>query len=146
LRKFIFPLENVLEYRQNIEEHERELLVRVIQRAQVEEKFLNELSLSREQHLNSYKPDKVNLTIMQQQEVHLQLLNSRINSQLKKLVEAKKSVEIHNRKLVDARQKRKMIENIKKKRLEEYHREQAKEEQGVLDEAGIAAYHRKNNW
>jgi flagellar FliJ protein len=144
MRKFVFQLESVLEYRQNMEDHEKNLLGRAVQKALAEEQSLDKLSLKRQQHLTACKSSEVNLTFIHQQEVHLQYIEAKINQSQEKLIEAKKKVKIHKRSLVDASKKRKMIEKIREKRLQEYRRDLAKEEQGILDEAGIAAYCRNN--
>jgi flagellar FliJ protein len=140
LLKFTFPLENALEYRVSIEEHETALLVNAMKKVQAVERALAKLNHEKQIHLSSCNNVKTNLTTMQQQEAYLTWLNLRIEEQLKKLEVAKKDAENQRNRMVEASVKRKSLELVKEKRLDEYHSVLSKDEQNMLDDVGIAAY------
>jgi flagellar FliJ protein len=143
LSKFSFVLENALKYRQSIEDREKELLARAVQKVQAEEKVSRKLNLEKQTHLSSYDLHKVNLTTMQQQEAYLFSLDGRIKNQLEEVERAQKTSNIHRNLVVKAASNRKVLERLKEKHLEEYQVILSKAEQKILDEVGIAAFCRK---
>lgn len=140
MSKFIFQLESALKYRRNIEEQETIHLVRAKQKVQVEEGMANILHLEKREHFNSYDLNKMNLTVMQQQEAYLSLLDLRIKKQLDKLDQANKNFGVQRSRLVEASTKRKSLETLKEKSFDEYRSVLSKAEQNMLDDIGTTAY------
>lgn len=143
MSKFNFALENALKYRQSIEDREKELLARAMQKVQAEEKVAQKLNLEKQTHLESFDLYKVDLTTMQQQEAYLFSLDFRIKNQLEELEKANRTSKTHRTMVVKATSNRKILERLKEKHLEEHQLLLAKAEQKILDEVGIAAYCRK---
>lgn len=141
MKKFNFQLENVLEYRQNIEDQQKEILGKAMQRVQEINCRLGELALEKDRQGKTQ--DRTQTIILWQREAHLQYIDSKIYDQEEILAEATRMVAKHRQKLIEASQQRKMIANIKEKRLQEYQRESAKEELNFLNEAGLVLYRRK---
>lgn len=140
MKKFNFQLQNVLEYRQNIEDQQKEVLGKAMQRVQEINCRLGELA--QEKDRQGKTQNRTQTIILWQREAHLQYIDSKIYEQAEILTEAKRMAEKHRQKLIEVSQKRKMIANIKEKRLEEYQRESAKEELNFLNEAGLVLYRR----
>lgn len=140
MQKFIFPLESALKYRVSIEEHETALLAKAMKKVQTEERVLAKLKHEKQTYLSSCHSAKANLTTLQQQEAYLTWLDLRIEEQLKNLKEAEKNLENQRNRMVAATVKRKSVELLKEKHLDEYRSELSKMEQKMLDDMGIAAY------
>jgi flagellar export protein FliJ len=140
LRKFVFQLESALKYRRNMEEQETLLLVQARQKVATEESRAIQLKLEKSEHLNTYDPQRTSLTAMQQQEAYLSGLDFRIEKQLDKVDQAKKHFGVQRHKVVEASTKRKSLETLKEKSLDEHRSVVSKTEQIMLDDIGIAAY------
>ena len=143
MKTFKFALENILKYRQSIEDQERELLARAMQKVQLEESLSQKLDLEKHMHLSLYDVHKSNISNMRQQESYLTSLDLRIKSQQKKLDKAIRVSDTLRVKVVNATSKRKVLESLKEKHLEEYRQELSRAEQKILDEVGISLYFRK---
>jgi len=143
VKTFKFALENILKYRQSIEDQERELLARAMQKVQLEESLSQKLDLEKHMHLSLYDVHKSNISNMRQQESYLTSLDLRIKSQQKKLDKAIRVSDTLRVKVVNATSKRKVLESLKEKHLEEYRQELSRAEQKILDEVGISLYFRK---
>ena len=145
MSKFIFQLESALKYRRNIEEQETLHLVRAKQKVQAEEGLATKLNIEKRDHFNTYDPSKINLTTMQQQEAYLSLLDLRIKKQLEKLEQANQSFGVQRNRVVEASTKRKSLETLKEKSLDEYRLVLSKAEQSTLDDIGTIAYCHKDS-
>jgi len=144
MKKFKFALDNILKYRQSIEDQEKELLARAMQKVQMEETIAKKLDSEKHLHLRSFETN--NIEKIRQQESYLILLDERIKKQQKKLEQAiVTSTKIRDR-VVTATSNRKILENLREKQLTEYRQELARAEQNILDEVGIASYIRKEKW
>lgn len=145
MQKFKFALENILKYRQSIEDQEKELLARAMQKVQMEESLAQKLDLEKHTHLRSYDVHKSNIVNMRQQESYLTSLDLRIKNQHKQVDEAKSVSDNIRVKVVKATSNRKILESLKDKHLTGYRQELARAEQKILDEVGISSYNRKEN-
>jgi len=144
MKKFKFALDNILKYRQSIEDQEKELLARAMQKVQMEETIAKKLDSEKHLHLRSFETN--NIEKIRQQESYLISLDERIKKQQKKLEQAiVTSTKIRDR-VVTATSNRKILENLREKQLTEYRQELARAEQNTLDEVGIASYIRKEKW
>lgn len=143
MKNFKFALDNIIKYRQSIEDQEKELLVRAVQKVQMEESVVRKLDSEKHLHLSSFENQVSNIATMRQQESYLISLDERIMRQQQKLEQAKKVSDSIRARVVTATSNRKILESLKDKHLMEYRQELARAEQNMLDEVGIAAYIRK---
>lgn len=143
MKKFQFALENILKYRKSIEDQEKELLARAMQKVQLEESLAQKLDLEKHMHLRSYNVNKSNISDMRQWESYLTSLDLRIKNQQKQLDKAKRVSDTIRVRVVNATSKRKILESLKDKHLEEYRHELSRAEQKILDDVGISSYYRK---
>jgi len=145
LKKFKFALENILKYRQSIEDQEKELLARAMQKVQMEESLAQKLELEKHTHLSSYDVISSNIVKMRQQESYMASLELRIKNQQKQLDKAKSASDNIRVRVVKATSNRKILESLKEQHLTGYRQELDRAEQKILDEVGISAYNRKEN-
>jgi len=145
LKKFKFALDNILKYRQSIEDQEKELLARAMQKVQMEESLAQKLELEKHVHLRSYNVVNSNIVNMRQQESYMASLELRIKNQQKQLDKAKSASDNIRVKVVKATSNRKILERLKEQHLIGYRQELDRAEQKILDEVGISAYNRKEN-
>lgn len=143
MKKFVFSLENTLQYRQRLEEQEIELLARSKQKVQAEEVLSHQLQLEKQNHLQADDGQEISIVSMQQQAVYLEGLDFRIQNQLQQLDQAKRAFSSQRVQVIKAATKRKTLEQLKGKHLAEYQTMLSQAEQKVLDEIGITAYNRK---
>lgn len=146
MKKFKFALDNILKYRQSIEDQEKELLARAMQKVQVEENLAKKLDSEKHSHLRSFEASTPNIEKIRQQESYLISLDERIKKQQKKLEQAIRTSENIRDRVVTATSNRKILESLRDKQLTEYRLELARAEQNMLDEVGIASYIRKEKW
>jgi flagellar FliJ protein len=146
MKKFKFALDNILKYRQSIEDQEKELLARAMQKVQVEETLARKLDSEKQIHLRSFEASTPNIDKIRQQESYLISLDERIKKQQKKLEQAIRTSEKIRDRVVTATSNRKVLESLRDKQLTEYRLELARAEQNMLDEVGIASYIRKEKW
>ena len=145
MRKFRFRLETLLKFRKLQEEQAQIKLAEASNRLLQEQEMLAGMKdqlaltldlLSREQAGNptidtlktfSFYIDKIKSDIAAQQE--------RVNKAAADRQECLRAMEA-------AMQQRKLVDNLKDKRLEQYHNELLQEEQKILDELGTQAFMR----
>lgn len=143
MKKFRFALENVLKYRKSIEDQEKELLARAMNRVEQEERLSQELDEEKRGFIKSYNIDQCQIGDMSHRDFYLTSLDKRIKNQQ---VQLDKAIKVSNNiriKVVDATAKRKVLESLKDKQLEEYRELLSRAEQKILDEVGISSYCRK---
>lgn len=143
MKKFQFGLDNILKYRQSIEDQEKEQLARAMQKVQVEEGIARKLDNEKHSHLSSIGQKALKIETMRQHESYLLCLDEQIKKQQKKLEQAIKTSDTIRTRVVTATSERKILEGLKDKHLTEYRQELARAEQNMLDEVGITAYIRK---
>jgi flagellar FliJ protein len=118
-------------------------LTQSIQKVQQEEKLSQELANEKHSFLNSCDPTQCDIGDIRHRDYYLTSLDSRIKSQHTQLDNAKKTSNIIRLRVVDATSRRKILENLKDKKIEEYHQLFSQTEQKMLDEVGINTYYRK---
>jgi flagellar export protein FliJ len=136
-------LDSVLNYQKSIEEQEKQLYSMAMEKVQVEKLSLHNLYLEKSEHLSLYVSTKSTLNTLQQKEVYLFLLDLRIKKQQEKYEKAKNDSEIQHTQMVLATTKRRTLERLREKYLEEYQLVLSNAEQKILDELGIAVYCRQ---
>ncbi len=143
MKKFKFALDNILKYRQSIEDQEKEHLARAMQKVQMEESMVRKLDTEKHLHLCSFEKQPSNIETMRQQESYLVCLDDRIKRQQLKLEQAIIASDSIRARVVTATSNRKILDSLKEKHLTNYHQELARAEQNTLDEVGITTYIRK---
>lgn len=148
MKKFRFNLESVLDYRQLKEDQERQKLADANRIAALAKEHLVELQqkLEREQEFIGQalnQPMSINLTEAFQSVLYLETLRHSVKEQEQRLQRAQEEVSRCQVRVLKAHQETQVIENIKKKKLEEYLAEMNKREQQLMDELGLSGFVRK---
>ena len=139
---FQFPLQRLLDYKENIEEKKKEKLAAL----QNEQNILSEELLDTQ---NKYKrctcinPDaKVNLSLFGQQLAYMEHLDVCIGEQKAAVQQASLNVEECRKEVVEAMRDRQVIEKLKAKQETAYYNEMNNREQMELNEIAISRYFR----
>lgn len=148
MKKFRFNLESVLDYRQLKEDQERQKLAAANRNAAMVKKHLLELQekLDQEQEATGQaltQTMSIDLTEALQRVLYLETLQHWVKEQEQRLQQAQEEVSRCQVRVLKAHQETQVLENLKKKRLEEYLAEMNKREQQLMDELGLSGFIRK---
>lgn len=137
-------MENVLEYRKNIEEAEKQQFAE-IQREYLDEKNrLEELEQKLHNATSSQLKNSgrkvIDLKNLQQYIIYLQ---EKFEVQKQLVLQTEKKLEAKRQQLLSVQRDRKMMERHREKALERYRMELEQEEQKTIDELALYAYMRK---
>lgn len=143
MKKFRFELQNILKYRQSLEDQERQLLTKAMQELESEETLARQLSDEKQQHLQYFAGRKSNIISLRQQETYLSLLDFRIKTQLEQVDQAKKASDDQRIRVITAASNRRILESLKEKKQADYNQMLSRAQQNFLDEVGVMAYCRK---
>jgi flagellar protein FliJ len=145
LGKPVFRLESALRYRQGIEDQEMIKMAQASQVVKEQEATADRLNQEVERHYENYRSRGLSLTSLLQREIYLDQLNQRITRQAENVEQALQQLEVQRFRVVEASGRKKVLERLKEKDLEEFQMQVSKAEQKVLDDVGIAAYCYRNN-
>ena len=148
MKKFIFSLQFLLEYKEKKEKKLKKELAEVIKKWRREEAFLNKLKKEEEecQFLlrQRNKEGKISYIILYQS--YLERLAQKIKKQEMKVRDIFLKVEDKREKLIRASTEKKTVENLKQKRWMEFIASAKKMEQNFLDESATIKFNAwKNN-
>lgn len=136
----VFRLESVLRYRQGIEDQEKIKMMRASREVREQEAAADQLRLEKVRHFENSTHQGLSVSALIQREVYLEQLNLRIVRQQENVEEARQQMEIQRSRVVSASTRKKTLEQLKEKNLEEIHTQLSKTEQKTLDDIGINAY------
>lgn len=147
MKKFIFPLQFLLEYKEKREKKLKKELAEIIKEWKKEEVFLNKLkreekecqSLLRKRN----KGGEISYIILYQS--YLESLAQKIKKQKIKVEGVFLKVEDKRKKLIRVSTEKKTVENLKKKRWMEFITSVEKMEQNLLDESAIVKFNAQKN-
>jgi len=140
---FRFRLQTVLEYRTILEER---MLLRFSEAARLLEKEKNKLELLTQEKLNLFdtlKSLQKNATPVEKITMlvrYIEELKEKENGQRTIISEVSVDLEEKRKDLLESVQKRKMLEKLKEKNLEEYQQSLADFDRKVMDEMGITRF------
>jgi flagellar export protein FliJ len=142
---FHFPLAAVLKFRESVERREYLALVRIHHETMAVEAQLRqteELRLAAVQHREADLTKGVP-SVLLQDEFHREFALEQRRDALKgKLKEIKLQHAAHLKSYRDARQKREVIDELRKHNLEAYTRKQAKQQQAAMDDLFLSRHRR----
>lgn len=144
--KPVFRLESALRYRQGIEDQEKIKMVLASQVVKKQEEAADMLNREKQHHYEKCQTGGMSLSALMQREVYIDQLNQRIARQMEQVDQARQQLEVQRSRVVEASTRKKTLEHLKEKDMEELQMQVAKAEQRVLDDIGVTAYcHRANN-
>jgi len=145
LGKPVFRLESVLRYRQGIEDQEMIKMLKASQVVKEQEEAADQLKREKQRHYEDYQSRSISLTDLMQREVYIDQLNQRLARQTERVEQARQQLEVQRSSVVEASTRKKTLERLKEKHLEELQMQVSKTEQQILDDIGVTAYfHRAN--
>ncbi|GIV15901.1 MAG: flagellar export protein FliJ [Armatimonadota bacterium] len=139
MRRFVFSLQKVLDYRQQREEQ----AVRAFAEAQAqllhEQAVLHRLLSEREGCLRrSHRRQRLAVELLDVEQAYLSALEERIEAQRGRVVEAVRVLEEKRQALTQAQRERKALERLREKHYEQWRQEMLRIEQKALDELATA--------
>lgn len=143
MSKFNFNLETVLNYRKNLEDSAKENLAATLACYQKEKGRLEKIETELSHALKPSDEVKLNLDRLLQQEYYQGLLNQRLEEQVVKVDTAKGQVSLRRVELEKKMQERKIIENLKEKRYQEFLYTEEQMEQKAIDDMAVNGFIRQ---
>lgn len=137
MKKFNFTLETVLNYKAQSENNLRSEHAAILQRVHRQEQKIEELREKEQQtreEMNQKRSDGFNVLQMQTFERYLNYLKGELKKELRIYSELKKEEEEKRVALIAARTETKSIDKLKEKRLLEYKKAVAKQEEQDIEE------------
>lgn len=137
MKKFNFTLETVLNYKAQSENNLRTEHAAILQRVHRQEQKIEELREKERQtreEMNQKRSDGFNVLQMQTFERYLNYLKGELKKELRIYSELKKEEEEKRVALIAARTETKSIDKLKEKRLLEYKKAVAKQEEQDIEE------------
>jgi flagellar protein FliJ len=137
LAKFLFNLETLLKHRENVEQRERDELLRISYKYQIELRNRDDL-MARRQEMMQELAQKQMENASDQELVwfhrYIERLGQEISECKKRLVQLESEVQAQKEVVIDASKKRKVLALLKAKKQKEYFMEMEKQEQKEIDD------------
>ena len=130
-KAFSFSLQKVLDIRNHMEKQKAIELGKAQSRLELEKRNLNGLEESKTKFLSSAQEElgeQPSLADVRVRESYLQQLTKKIEVQNSKVIQQQKLVADKRQVLLEAVKERKIVENLKTRKLEEFHRQSLKAE------------------
>jgi len=135
MRRFVFSLQKVLEYRQRLEEQAIRAFAEAQAQLMHEQAVLHKLLIGREECLRrSHHRQHLSVELLAVEQTYLSALEERIEQQRQRVAEAEKVLEEKRQALIGAQRERKTLERLREKQYEEWRQEWLRTEQKALDE------------
>lgn len=135
MRRFVFSLQKVLDYRQRLEEQAIRAFAEAQRQLHNEQAVLEHLLLSREACLNlSHRTHRLTVEMLDVEQKYLSVLEERIQQQHQRIEEAKALLERRRQELIVAQRERKILERLREKQYELWRQELLRAEQKALDD------------
>ena len=141
--KFIFNLETLLRHRKNLEQRERDALLRLNYKYQMEMDTRNSLAARFQETMNGIAQKCENNSIDDELSwfyLYLNRLTQEIKECEKRLAQLKSEIEAQKEAVIDASKKRKTLVSMRAKREKEFIVAQEKQEQKEVDDLVVTRY------
>ena len=138
MKKYRFKLENLLKYRESIEERKSFDLADAIREYEVQEKHLRKLTMERQNSQKEFSQKQsqgITGALASLYINYMENVDTKIEEEKAKLDILSENVEEMRKEFLEARKERKVAEELKSSDFKRYQQEVARLEQRVLDEA-----------
>lgn len=146
-KRFKFKLQSILDYKQQIEDEEKEKLAKLMQEEQKAKEYLETLKQNREREVFNLKEKQqegtLNIDELKLIHNHIQYLGVQIENQKIKISNLQKKIEEQRQKLMEATKERKSYEKLKEKQQERFLQEIETEERKMIDELATTRHIRR---
>lgn len=137
MKKFIYPLQGVLNLKEKLESQEKVLFQAAMEELRREEEALSQLEQRKrgyEDRLREAVTSQLDLLKVKTNKEAIEVLKELIQQQIGKVRRAERHAEIARKRLEEAIKERKTLEKLKEDAFTEYKKEYEKEEQKEIDE------------
>ncbi len=135
MRRFVFSLQKVLDYRQRLEEQAIRAFAEAQRHLENERALLAHLVGMRTRCLaGSPRARTLAVQMLEVEQNYLAVLEERIIQQRQRVAEAEQALEGRRRELIEAQRERKMMERLREKHFEQWRQEFLNTEQKALDD------------
>lgn len=137
MKKFIYPLQSVLNLKEKLESQEKVLFQSAMSELRKEQEALEQLEQRKEDYeerLRDSVSAKLNLTTVKTNKEAIEILQEMIHQQTGRVRRAERHAEVARKRLEEAMKDRKTLEKLKEDAFAEYKKEYEKEEQKEIDE------------
>jgi len=137
VKKFIYPLQGVLNLKEKLESQEKVLFQAAMEELRREEEALSQLEQRKrgyEDRLREAVTSQLDLLKVKTNKEAIEVLKELIQQQIGKVRRAERHAEIARKRLEEAIKERKTLEKLKEDAFTEYKKEYEKEEQKEIDE------------
>ena len=147
MKKFVFSLEKVLNYKSQVEESLRNEHAAALRDIRIKEEEIEGLEQSRESYMDEYNQNRDGVcdpNSLSAYNMYFLRIENRIQEEHMKLA-ALQEVEVQCReKVLEAKKERASLEMLKEKKIKEYQKAEQKEQELLIEEfvANKAAAHR----
>jgi len=147
LKKFIYPLQNVLNLKEKIESQEKALFRAAMEALRAEQDKLEHLEQrksSYEERLRESVSARLDLLTVKTNKEAVEIIKDKIKQQLGQVRKAERHLEVARNRLEEAMKERKTLEKLKEDAFEAYKKEYEVEERKEVDEL-ISFRHKSEN-
>lgn len=137
MKKFIYPLQSVLNLKEKLESQEKILFQTAMEELRKEEEALSLLEHRKyeyEERLREAVSSRLDLLNVKTNKEAIEVMKELIHQQTGKVRRAERHAEVARKRLEDAMKERKTLEKLKEDAFAEYRKEYEKEEQKEIDE------------
>ena len=147
MARFRFPMQNILNMKEKLEEQAKNEYGQANARLLAEEKRLEQLNNRLEDarlQLKNVRPEVLSMTEIHKRENAVVILKGYVKQQQLVVKRCEKEVEIAREKLTEAMKERKIFEKLREKAFDEFMKEEGRREQKEVDELMSYRYGAKN--
>ena len=147
MKKFIYPLQGVLNLKEKLESQEKVLFQAAMEELRREEEALSQLEQRKqgyEDRLREAVTSQMDLLKVKTNKEAIEVLKELIHQQIGKVRRAERHAEVARKRLEEAIKERKTLEKLKDDAFSEYKKEYEKEEQKEIDEL-VSFRHKTEN-
>jgi len=137
LKKFIYPLQSVLNLKEKLESQEKVFFQAAMAELRKEQEALEELEQRKfgyEERLRDCVSTKLDLLSVKTNKEAIEIIKEMIHQQTGRVRRAERHAEVARKRLEEAMKERKTLEKLKDDAFAEYMKEYEKEEQKEIDE------------
>lgn len=147
MKKFIYPLQNVLKLKEKIESQEKALFRAAIEELRTEQEKLECLERRKrayEEKLRESVSARLDLLIVKTNKEAVEIMKDKIKQQLGQVRRAERHLEVARNRLEEAMKERKTLEKLKEDAFAAYKKEYESEERKEIDEL-VSFRHKAEN-
>ncbi len=137
MKKFIYPLQSVLNLKEKLESQEKVLFQAAMEELRKEQEALAQLEQRKngyEERLRDSVSSRLDLLSVKTNKEAIEVLKEMIRQQTGRVRHAERHAEVARKRLEEAIKERKTLEKLKEDAFAEYKKEYEKEEQKEIDE------------